>query len=311
MAALQEHHLRMLGIGEHFLLKSLLSLLSSPVEKNFCQTCLCLKNLSVNVQTQEELMALGCISLLIAVLHSPAVGKSESAITLLSALSQHPPNRDGMVEQGLVQAVDKLLLLHSSSSTIVSHGAITITNLSSTPTGQQAVMDSQCLTRLLKALDLTSTTEDARLCVVSCLHHLTCLVSLKPHIAEQMTAEHISHLVTYASQAENLELSFHAASVIGELGMTVAPLLSPHSDAVLGYLLRFLKNQEVRFQQLGIATLSTLKNDGCFAAAVSGNAVQEQLCMVRTQTERTSELLSMVSPTSPSSEQAPSAQSLD
>ncbi|KAG5857274.1 hypothetical protein ANANG_G00017680 [Anguilla anguilla] len=311
VAAVQEHHSSMLGIGDRFLLKSLLSLLSSPVEKNSCQACLCLRNFSENVQTQEELMALGCVPPLTTMLRSPAVGKSESAITLLSALSQHPPNRDGLVEEGLVQAVDELLLLHSSRTTVLSLGAVTVANLSTTPTGQQAVMDSHCVSRLLTALDPTSATEGARICIASCLHHLTCLELLKPHIAEKMTAEHISHLVRYASQEEIPELSFHAACIIGELGMNVAPLLRPHCDAVLGYLLQFLKSPEVRFQQLAIATLSTLKNDECFAAAVSGSAVQEQLCRVRAQTEKTSKLLSMVSPTSPSTDQPPSAQSLD
>ncbi|KAJ8353180.1 hypothetical protein SKAU_G00207470 [Synaphobranchus kaupii] len=312
VAAMQKHHTRMLGIGDHFLLKSLLSLLSSPVEKISCQACLCLRNLSTNTRTQEELMALGCVSPLVILLRSPAVEKSESAITLLSALSQHPPNRDRLVEEGLVHAVDKLLL-HSSSNNILSLGSITVANLSTTPTGQQAMMDSQCVFRLLEALAPTSTREEAQLCVASCLHHLTCLEMLKTHIAEKMTTEHISHLVRYASQAENPELSFHAASIIGELGINVAPLLSPHSDAVLEYLQQFLKNQEVRFQQLAIATLSTLKNDGCFAAAVSGSAVQEQqLCKVQAQTERTSDLLSMFPPPSPSrTEQPLPAQNLD
>ncbi|KAJ8291163.1 hypothetical protein GJAV_G00022140 [Gymnothorax javanicus] len=302
VAALQEHHSRMLGIGDGFILKTLVQLLSCPVEKISCQGCLCLRNLAVNVQTQEELMALSCISPLISLLRSAAVGQSEAAITLLSALSLHPPNRDALVEKGLVQAVDELLLHRSSNSVIVCHAAVTMGNLSSTPIGQQTVKDSQCIPSLLKTLSCGEITEEAQLCIASRLHHLTCLELMKSHISENMTADNISGLVRCASQAENPELSFHAASIVGELGMNVASLLRPHFEAVLAYLLRFLNSQEVRFQQLGIVTLSTLKEDVCFAAAVSGSEVQEQLRRVRAQTEWTSELLNMVSPISPNPE---------
>ncbi|KAI1895772.1 hypothetical protein AGOR_G00110220 [Albula goreensis] len=308
VAAVPEYHPRMLGIGDCFLLKSLLSLLSSPVEKNSCQACLCLRNFCVNVRTQEELVALGGVSPLISLLSSPAVRKAESAISLLSALSQHPPNRGTLVEEGLVQAVGKLLLLHgNSSSAIVSHGAMTLRNLSATPTSQQAVMNSECVSRLLEALAAPSTTEQARVCVASCLHQLSSLDLLKPLFAKEVTADHVSHLVSFADQTDNPELSFHAASTIGQLGMKDAPLLSHHSDAVLGYLLRFLKSQEVRFQQLAISTLSTLKNVGCFADAISGKLVQEQLLRVRMQTERTSDLLRTVPSPLPRLDEAPSA----
>ncbi|KAJ8399447.1 hypothetical protein AAFF_G00411590 [Aldrovandia affinis] len=266
VAAVLEYHPRMLGIGDRFLLKSLLSLLSSPVEKNSCQACLCLRNLAVNVRTQEELMALDCVSPLTSLLRSPALGKSESAITLLSALSQHPPNRDKLVEEGLIRAVGELLLLHGSSTTVLSHGAMTIANLSDTATGQQAVMDSDCVPKLLEALATDSITEEAQLCVASCLHHLTSLESLRPHIAEKMTADHVYHLASFATQAENPELSFHVTLIIGELEM----------------------------------------NGGCFAAAVSGSAVQQQLHGSREQTECTSELLTMVQPLSLSPEMTPS-----
>ncbi|XP_036398070.1 vacuolar protein 8-like [Megalops cyprinoides] len=175
IAAVREYHPRMLGIGDRFLLKSLLSLASSPVEKNSCEALRCLRNLSVNVRTQEELMALGCVSLLITMLRSPAAGVSESAITLLSALSQHPPNRDSLVEEDLLQTVGGLILHHRLNTTILSHGAVTIANLSVLPAGQQAVMDSACLSGLLEALSVTDTTEEALLCVTSCLHRLASL----------------------------------------------------------------------------------------------------------------------------------------
>lgn len=42
-----------------------------------------------------------------------------------------------LVEEGLIQAVGELLFLHGSSTTVLSHGAVTVANLSDTATGQQ------------------------------------------------------------------------------------------------------------------------------------------------------------------------------
>ncbi|CAB1331255.1 unnamed protein product [Coregonus sp. 'balchen'] len=55
-------------------------------------------------------------------------------------------------------------ICHRSSSIIMNHSVGTITNLSSTSEGQQALMDSECVTGLLEALVSSVTSEETVLC---------------------------------------------------------------------------------------------------------------------------------------------------
>eukprot|EP00063_Salmo_salar_P092055 XP_014066890.1 PREDICTED: vacuolar protein 8-like isoform X2 [Salmo salar] len=295
IATVPGHHPKMLGIGDRFLLKSLLTLMSSSVQKNASQACRCLQILSGNVVTQEQLMYLNCVLPLKALLCSATPPLTESAIALLSELATHQPNREGLVNEGLVQVIGQLLLCHRSSS-IINHSVVTITNLSSTSEGQQAVMDSECVTGLLKALVSSVTSEETVLCVTSCLHHLTSWDLLQSHLATNITPEHVSSLVKFSAQMDNLELSYRSASIISKLKMNehVIQLLTPHYAAISEYLLMYLKNQEVRFQQLSIVTLCNLKKDREFSVLMIGSVLEKQLKRVHAQTEQTRQLLQAI-----------------
>ncbi|XP_035607722.1 uncharacterized protein LOC118368075 [Oncorhynchus keta] len=295
IATVPGHHPKMFGIGDRFLLKSLLTLMSSSVQKNASQACRCLQILSGNVVTQEQLMYLNCVLPLKALLCSATPPLTESAIALLSELATHQPNREGLVNEGLVQVIGQLLLCHRSSS-IINHSVVTITNLSSTSEGQQAVMDSECVTGLLKALVSSVTSEETVLCVTSCLHHLTSWDLLQSHLATKMTPEHVSSLVKFSAQMDNLELSYRSASIISKLKMNehVIQLLTPQYAAISEYLLMYLKNQEVRFQQLSIVTLCNLKKDREFSVLMSDSVLEKQLKWVHAQTEQTRQLLQAI-----------------
>ncbi|CAB1331254.1 unnamed protein product [Coregonus sp. 'balchen'] len=56
----------------------------------------------------------------------------------------------------------------------------------------------------------------------------------------------------------------------------------------------YLKNQEVRFQQLGFVTLCNLKKDGELSVVMSGSVLDKQLKRVHAQTEQTRQLLQMI-----------------
>ncbi|XP_058880169.1 uncharacterized protein LOC117402795 isoform X2 [Acipenser ruthenus] len=288
-----EYHQMMLQVGDRFLLKALLSLMSSSVQKICCQSCRCLRNLSVNVNTQEALVAMGCIPQLKALLRSSSEPVSESAVTLLSALSEHPPNRGALVDEGFLKIL-KELLSYRTNPVILSHTTYTIRNLSSSQS-VQAVIDSECVEGLLQTLACTDTTEESLLWVTTCVKELTALESLKSHIAEKLNSELVGRLIGLAGQLENTELSFHAAYIIGQLEPKdeVRQSLKPHISEVLGYLLRFLSHQEVRFQHLGILTLCRLNEDANFSSAIGLSPLVEQLQRFQQQTEETQALLRM------------------
>uniref|UniRef100_UPI003AAEE6D7 uncharacterized protein isoform X1 n=1 Tax=Centroberyx gerrardi TaxID=166262 RepID=UPI003AAEE6D7 len=296
IAAVQEHHPKLLSIGGHFLLKSLLTLMSSSVQKNSAQACKCLQSLSMNVLIQEQLMELECVLPLKALLNSPTAAWTESAITLLSMLSAHPPNNEVLVSEGLLDVIGQLLHHHRSSSIIIMHSSTIITNWCSSCMGQQAVMESRCVSGLLHVLVSPVISDETLLRVTSCLHHLMTWDTLQSNLSATITSEQVSGLVKLSGQMGNPQLSYNSAAIISKLQMTgeIIQLLRPHYTAVAGYLLIFLKNQDVKFQQLGIVTIFTLKKDGDFSALLAGSELEIQLWKVHAQTEETRRLLQMI-----------------
>ncbi|KAL7379534.1 hypothetical protein ABVT39_000880 [Epinephelus coioides] len=303
IAAVQEHHPKLLNIGGHFLLKSLLTLVSSPVQKNSAQACRCLKMLSKNVLIQEQLVELDCVLPLKALLKMSSPVWTESAITLLSTLSAHPPNNDVLVSEGLLDDVGQLLHHHTSSSVIVTHSCKIITDLCSSSLGQQAVMESLCLSGLLGALLSRSLSDDTLLHVTSCLHHLVSWDPLKSKLSVTITSEQVSRLVRLSGQMQTPQLTYNSAAIISKLEMTgeMAQLLRPHYITMSEYLLVFLTKKDVKFQQLGIVTVFNLKKDGEFSSLLANSELEAQLWKVHAQTEETRRLLEMIQPLSPSS----------
>ncbi|XP_059209892.1 uncharacterized protein LOC131988697 [Centropristis striata] len=299
IAAVQKHHPKLLSIGGHFLLKSLLTLMSSSVQKNSSQACRCLQTLSKNVLIQEQLMELDCVLPLKALLKTSSPMWTESAVTLLSALSAHPPNNDVLVNEGLLDEIGELLLHHdTSSSVIITHSCKIITDLCSSSIGQQAVMESRCLSGLLRAFVSPSLSDETLLHVTSCLHHLMTWVSLKT-----MTSEQVSRLVKLSEQTQNPQLSYRSAAIISKLEMTeeMFQLLRPYYITMMEYLLVYLKKKDVKFQHLGIVTIFNLKQDGDFSSLLADSELEAQLWTVHAQTEETRRLLQMIQPLSPSS----------
>ncbi|XP_037603222.1 ankyrin and armadillo repeat-containing protein [Sebastes umbrosus] len=304
IAAVQEHHPKLFSFGGHFLLKSLLTLVSSSVQKNSTQACRCLQTLSKNVLIQEQLMELDCVlPLKAALLKTSSPVWIESAITLLSALSAHPPNNDILVSEGLLEEIGQLLHHHTSSSVIVTHSCKIITDLCSSNMGQQAVMESQCLSGLLGVLLSPSLSDETLLHVTSCLHNLMTWDPRQSNVSVTITSEQVSRLVKLSGQIQNPQLSYNSAAIINKLEMTgeVVQLLRPHYITMSEYLLVFLKKKDVKLQQLGIVTVFNLKKDGDFSSLLANSELEAQLWKVHAQTEETRRLLQMIQPLSPSS----------
>ncbi|XP_045918132.1 vacuolar protein 8-like isoform X2 [Micropterus dolomieu] len=300
IAAVQEHHPKLLSIGGHFLLKSLLTLMSSPVQKNSNQACRCLETFSKNVLIQEQLMDLDCVLPLKALLKTSS---PESAITLLSALSARPPNNDILVSEGLLDEIGQLLHHHRCSSVIITHSGKIITDLCSSCEGQQAVMESLCLSGLLSALQSSTLSDETLLHVTTHLHHLMTWDPLKSTLSVTITSDQVSRLVKLLGQTQYPQLSYNSAAIISKLEMTgkMAQLLRPHYITMLEYLLVFLKSKDVNFQQLGIVTILNLKKDEDFSSLLANSKLELQLWMVHVQTEETRRLLQKIEPLSPSS----------
>lgn len=128
------------------------------------------------------------------------------------------------------------------------------------------------------------------------LTHVTVSGPVKSNLSLTITSEQVSRLVKLSGQTQNPQLSYNSVAIICKLemtgnvmckyylltedrwsymhniyryilyGITLFPypeemiqLLRPHYVAMMSYLLVFLKNKDVKFQQLGIVTIFNLK----------------------------------------------------
>nr|XP_034964800.1 vacuolar protein 8-like isoform X4 [Zootoca vivipara] len=295
MATNSQHHRAMLQTGDRFLLRMLLFLLSSSVNKVSNQACVCLRNLAASESGQTSIVAMQIPSHLLPLLASNKKDTQHNSIILLRILSQHPDNQDALMCDEVLQAVGKLLLIWKMDPVIVGHAACFIKNLSLSRSIQR-VIESPCIEGLFQAVQSVDILEEESLyCVMSCLVDLMKHEGATVRMLELVDDSVVCSLVTLAGQVEQTEPSFHAALAIKHLlqHKEVVSLLKSHMSKVQQYLIKYLIHQENRFQHLGISTLCILQKDAEFSSAFSQGQLKKHLDQVCQQTAETQELLSI------------------
>ncbi|KAL9863360.1 uncharacterized protein GJ701_001567 isoform 2-T2 [Geothlypis trichas] len=292
VAANVQHHKVLLRPSDRFLLRTLISLLSSSVDKVSSQACVCLRNLATSVDIQAVMVAENVLPQLCSLLASGSEDVRRASIALLWILSQHPPNQDTLACAELLQSLGMLLAAHKTDPVIVGHTACIIKNLCLSK-NRQRITESCCVEGLLQTMLLTDTQEDSLHYVTSCLAELAKQEGAMLHMVQWMDEPLTRCLVRLAGQLEHPEPSFHAAFIIQHMISHEKMMLlwKYHIEEIQAYLKNFLTHQEVRFQQLGISTLCRLQADPDFSLAFRKSQMAKLLDQVRQQTEETQELL--------------------
>ncbi|XP_024862822.2 vacuolar protein 8 [Kryptolebias marmoratus] len=296
IAAAQEHHQKLLSVGDHYLSKSLLTLMSSSVLKNSAQACRCLQTLSENALIQEQLLNFGCVLPLKGLLRTSTLQWIESSLTLLSVISAHPANNDILLSEGLLRDIGQLLHHPRTTSVIISQCCNIITDLYGSCMAERAVMESGCISGLLWTLLSPSLSDETLLHVTSCLHLLVTSELIKTKLSRTVTPEQASRLVQLCEQTRNSQLAYNSAAIICKFEMTeeIIQLLRPHRIALSKYLLLFLTSKDVQFQQLAMDTVLKLKKDGDFSAVWANGELEVQLRTIPAQTEESRQPLQIV-----------------
>ncbi|XP_026561337.1 vacuolar protein 8-like isoform X1 [Pseudonaja textilis] len=289
-----QHHKAMLHVGDGFLLQTLLSLLSSDVDKISNQACICLRNLATNEFVLTSLVAMHIQSRLLPLLTFRNKEIQRNSVILLQILSQHSGNQDALMSDEMLQTLGELLLTWRTDPVIVGHMACLIRNLSLSKNIQK-ILESPCVEGLLQAIHSAHLLEDSLFYVISCLAELVKHEGATAHIVALMDEPLISHLVKLANQVEQTELSFQAAFMIKHFVRheEIVSLLKTHMNQVQQYLMKYLIHREIRFQHLGITTLCALQKDPDFLAAFSNSELKKHLDEICQQTEIMQELLSV------------------
>ncbi|XP_041420457.1 vacuolar protein 8 [Xenopus laevis] len=287
-----DHHKDMLEIGDKFLLRMLVSLMSSSVQKVSSQACLCLNNLASNAEVRDHLQTLDVIPLLLSLLIANSKDVRQASITLLCTMTHPPANMDAVLCKELLTHLVVLMQTERTNPVVVVHAACTIQNLSQSE-NIEVIIQSQCFDELLQALLNPNNEEEPLQFVASCLAELTKYDITREYLIQRKDKGLIRCLVKLAGQVEHKELSFHAAFVIKQLSHSekISSELKLLIKDVQHYLMCFLGHPELRFQQLSISTLCTLSEDPEFSKAISQSRLKEQLEQLRQQTEDTQALL--------------------
>ncbi|OCT78021.1 hypothetical protein XELAEV_18029117mg [Xenopus laevis] len=264
-----DHHKDMLEIGDKFLLRMLVSLMSSSVQKT-----------------------LDVIPLLLSLLIANSKDVRQASITLLCTMTHPPANMDAVLCKELLTHLVVLMQTERTNPVVVVHAACTIQNLSQSE-NIEVIIQSQCFDELLQALLNPNNEEEPLQFVASCLAELTKYDITREYLIQRKDKGLIRCLVKLAGQVEHKELSFHAAFVIKQLSHSekISSELKLLIKDVQHYLMCFLGHPELRFQQLSISTLCTLSEDPEFSKAISQSRLKEQLEQLRQQTEDTQALL--------------------
>ncbi|XP_074943825.1 uncharacterized protein LOC142054754 isoform X1 [Phalacrocorax aristotelis] len=292
LAANVQHHEAVLRPSNRFLLRILISLLSSSVDKVSSQACVCLRNLAISADIQAEIVAEDILPKLHSLLASGSEGVRHASIALLWVLSQHPHNQDTLACAELLQSLGMLLSAHRTDPVIVGHTACIIKNLTLSK-NRQRIIESLCVEGLLQTMLSTDIQEDSLQYVTSCLAELAKQEGATVRMVQWMDDPLTKCLVRLAGQLEHTEASFQAASIIQHMigHEKIRLLLKRHIREIQAYLKNFLTHREIRFQQLGISTFCRLRADPEFSLAFTKSQMSKLLEQVRQQTEETQELL--------------------
>ncbi|KAM8947862.1 uncharacterized protein RCH25_050916 [Pelodytes ibericus] len=292
IAANSDHHKAMLEIGDGFLLRMLVSLMSSSVQKVSSQACLCLNNLASSDEVRTHLLSMDIMPLLLSLLNSSNKDVRQGSITLLCTVSHPPGSVDTQLCQEMLPHLAILMQVERANPVVLIHASCTIQNLSKAE-NMEMILQSQCFEELLLALLNPCNEEEALQYVAASIAELVKYDITREELAKRKDKALIRCLVKLAGQLEHKELSFQAASIIRHLSHSekIVSELKYHMKSVQTYLLCFLNHQEMRFQRLSLATLCLLSEDPDFSAAISHSCLKEQLEQIRQQTEETQTLL--------------------
>uniref|UniRef100_A0A3Q2CJ63 Vacuolar protein 8 n=1 Tax=Cyprinodon variegatus TaxID=28743 RepID=A0A3Q2CJ63_CYPVA len=278
------------SVIEMGMLVPLLELFQSGDPTALCHSCACVTLLASSDSNRDAILVDGIIPLLaLAKSYDPAV--QENAAWALLQLTQI------LCHAGAIPVL--VLLLQSSNSEVQFYSCTALCNIAAVQEHHpkllnigghylskslltlmsssvqkvslnphnviQAVVESRCLSGLLRVLLSPSLSDEALLNIMMCLHRL----------------------MTWGDDPKFYN--------------DFLQLLRPHYSAVSKYLLLFLKQKDVKFQQLGVATIAKLKQDGEFLTMATDGELQAQLWNLHAQTEEMRQLLQMIQPPSPSS----------
>uniref|UniRef100_UPI00358EA4E0 uncharacterized protein n=1 Tax=Myxine glutinosa TaxID=7769 RepID=UPI00358EA4E0 len=149
----------LLNLGDRLLLKALIQLTSSPVEKVCCQACSCLQVLATEDHVQKHLISPATLQWLHSLLSSGSCTIQHAALSLLHSLSCNPTSKETLLAHGLVQTLCDIILENQLTPLSTGLAANMLEHLTE-PSSLRLILGAHGPEALLQAVDKLQTFSD-------------------------------------------------------------------------------------------------------------------------------------------------------
>ncbi|XP_061424306.1 uncharacterized protein LOC133352579 isoform X2 [Lethenteron reissneri] len=287
---------QLLSMGDRFVVKSLLSLTSSSVEKVCVQACECCRVLATEEPAQLTLVAMDALPQLHGILGSGSSAARGAALSLLNHLSSNPHLQEVMVEHGMLQALARVLAEEWANRDAVVNGTAAVGHLG-LARGSQVLLSSRCVEVLLKLLGTldAASQKEALLATLSSLAKLCDDGAVRRRLLLDSSGCPVARVVEMAAHCPHIQGRIQAMDVICHLALEDFPSqhLGPHLPAVISTLDDFLsrRRSDPRLLQAALHALSGLTRDPAVLAMVQTSPLGQSLRALHEEVEETRCLL--------------------
>nr|XP_032829271.1 uncharacterized protein LOC116953298 isoform X1 [Petromyzon marinus] len=288
---------QLLSMGDRFVVKSLLSLTSSSVEKVCVQACECCCVLATEEPAQLTLVAMDALPQLHGILGSGSSAARGAALSLLNRLSSNPHLQVVMVEHGMLQALARVLAEEWASRDAVVNGTAAVAHLG-LARGSQVLLSSQCVDVLLDLLGTldAANQKEALVATLSSLAELCIDGAVRRRLLLDSSGCPVARVVEMAAHCPHTQGRIHAMDVIYHLALEDFPSqhLGPHLPAVISTLddvLSRRRSSDPRLLQAALHALSGLTRDPAVLAMVQTSPLGRSLRSLHEEVEETRCLL--------------------
>ncbi|CAI7995373.1 Vacuolar protein 8, partial [Geodia barretti] len=244
LAVHEAHRSAIMAVGNGRVVGSLVTLMSSSVDKVRCQGCLAIRNLASDDINQDRIVRNGGLSVLIPLLRSADAETVTAAVAALRNLSIHKGNEQLIVASEALPELKRLLLMREQSE-VQCHTAGTFRNLAAEDQSQ-AIVDEGCIPVLADLLQNYQGVPEAVLTEVSAaLAVLAANESARRQLMSLYDGEFYKTLIEW-TESQYSEVQYNCAGIIGHIAINTeyhSRLLSG-SPSVMSVIHRFMESEE-------------------------------------------------------------------
>ncbi|XP_033096208.1 vacuolar protein 8-like [Anneissia japonica] len=264
LAVDESHRKHVSKEGNHKVLRSLIRLLDSPVDKVKCQACFALRNLASDESNQVAIVELGSLPPLLRIIKTSQKDTLSAAVAAVRNLSIHRQNETPIVQEGFLKELCRLLY-EPMIWEVHCHAAGTLRNLAA---GDhiKTILSSGGLESLVNTFMQSTSPASVQTEVTAALAVISSDDDAKQKLLNSHSGRFFGRLINLAVSSPHSEVQYNSAGIIGQVALLDIPseLLRTNILGLLKYLERFLRSKDTNFVHIALWTCVQLLKDESF-----------------------------------------------